>query len=241
MQQCCVGFDEVRDYLLGVNDGTPKSAEWAAELTDIDAAEICGLARRMASKRTFITLSLSIQRGDHGEQTYWAGITLAALLGGIGLPGGGIGFGYGALGGIGNARSSLKGPTFLQSSNPISSFIPVARLTDMLLHPNEPFDYNGERLSYPDIKLVYWAGGNPFHHQQDLARLKRAWCQPHTVIAHEIWWNPLARHADILLPATTALERNDIGFNSSDAYMVCLLYTSPSPRDRTRSRMPSSA
>ena len=24
-------------------------------------------------------------------------------------------------------------------------------------------------------------------------------------------------------------------------YMVCLLYTSPSPRDRTRSRMPSSA
>ena len=24
-------------------------------------------------------------------------------------------------------------------------------------------------------------------------------------------------------------------------YMTCLLYTSPSPRDRTRSRMPSSA
>ena len=26
-----------------------------------------------------------------------------------------------------------------------------------------------------------------------------------------------------------------------DEYMDCLLYTSPSPRDRTRSRMPSSA
>ena len=25
------------------------------------------------------------------------------------------------------------------------------------------------------------------------------------------------------------------------AYLICLLYTSPSPRDRTRSRMPSSA
>ena len=227
VQQCCVGFDEVRDYLLGVDDGTPKSAEWAAALTDIDAAEILDLARRMASKRTFITLSLSVQRGDHGEQTYWAGITLAALLGGIGLPGGGVGFGYGALGGIGNARTTLKGPTFPQSSNPVSSFIPVARLTDMLLHPKEPFDYNGERLSYPDIKLVYWAGGNPFHHQQDLARLRRAWCQPHTVIAHEIWWNPLARHADILLPATTALERNDIGFNSSDAYMVAMKQAIP--------------
>ena len=28
---------------------------------------------------------------------------------------------------------------------------------------------------------------------------------------------------------------------SFDAYIGCLLYTSPSPRDRTRSRMPSSA
>ena len=28
---------------------------------------------------------------------------------------------------------------------------------------------------------------------------------------------------------------------SGGAVMVCLLYTSPSPRDRTRSRMPSSA
>ena len=28
---------------------------------------------------------------------------------------------------------------------------------------------------------------------------------------------------------------------SSDGFLICLLYTSPSPRDRTRSRMPSSA
>ena len=28
---------------------------------------------------------------------------------------------------------------------------------------------------------------------------------------------------------------------SNDAPKICLLYTSPSPRDRTRSRMPSSA
>ena len=29
--------------------------------------------------------------------------------------------------------------------------------------------------------------------------------------------------------------------NGKDQYLHCLLYTSPSPRDRTRSRMPSSA
>ena len=30
-------------------------------------------------------------------------------------------------------------------------------------------------------------------------------------------------------------------FTNADGFRICLLYTSPSPRDRTRSRMPSSA
>ena len=36
-------------------------------------------------------------------------------------------------------------------------------------------------------------------------------------------------------------KMNEIRKNPKDRKMVCLLYTSPSPRDRTRSRMPSSA
>ena len=38
---------------------------------------------------------------------------------------------------------------------------------------------------------------------------------------------------------TAQVENLDKKFE--DAYKACLLYTSPSPRDRTRSRMPSSA
>jgi biotin/methionine sulfoxide reductase len=52
--------------------------------------------------------------------------------------------------------------------------IPVARMADMLLHPGDSYEFNGRRYSYPDIRLVYWAGGNPFHHHQDLNRLQRA-------------------------------------------------------------------
>ena len=41
------------------------------------------------------------------------------------------------------------------------------------------------------------------------------------------------------------LEREDVKLYFTDAHLIfakpCLLYTSPSPRDRTRSRMPSSA
>ena len=34
---------------------------------------------------------------------------------------------------------------------------------------------------------------------------------------------------------------NSLGTDPMGNYLICLLYTSPSPRDRTRSRMPSSA
>ena len=39
----------------------------------------------------------------------------------------------------------------------------------------------------------------------------------------------------------TSYQETDPVFVASAAYNICLLYTSPSPRDRTRSRMPSSA
>ena len=100
--------------------------------------------------------------------------------------------------------------------------IPVARIADMLLDPGESYEFNGRRYSYPDIRLVYWAGGNPFHHHQDLNRLQRAWQKPETVIVHESWWTPTARHADIVLPATTTLERNDVGGSSRDPFVLAM-------------------
>ena len=42
------------------------------------------------------------------------------------------------------------------------------------------------------------------------------------------------------LVAETINFRGDNG-DLINGYLACLLYTSPSPRDRTRSRMPSSA
>jgi biotin/methionine sulfoxide reductase len=43
-----------------------------------------------------LTASWSLQRADHGEQPYCALVLVAACLGQIGLPGGGLGFGYGS-------------------------------------------------------------------------------------------------------------------------------------------------
>ena len=117
-------------------------------------------------------------------------------------------------------RVNLPGASFPQGQNPVDSFIPVARITDMLLNPGASFEFDGVRYVYPDTRLVWWAGGNPFHHHQDLNRMRRAWQRPETVIANEWCWNGLARHADIVLPCTTTLERSDIALTPRDPYIV---------------------
>ena len=184
LDEFTTGFERFKPYLLGSDDGLPKSPEWAAPICGVSPEAIRNLARQMASTRTLITVAWSLQRGEHGEQPYWMAATLAAMLGQIGLPGCGIGFGYGAIGGIGKPLQRLSGLTLPQGENPVKKVIPVARVADMLLNPGVDYDFNGRREPYPDIRLVYWCGGNPFHHHQDLNRLHRAWQQPDTIIVN---------------------------------------------------------
>ena len=47
----------------------------------------------------------------------------------------------------------------------------------------------------------------------------------------------LVKHFDVYQEALNAKKER----KQSDDYLICLLYTSPSPRDRSLSRMPSSA
>lgn len=222
LERYTAGFEPFRAYLMGENGGQPRDADWAAALSDIPAETIRNLARRMASTRTMLSASWSLQRAEFGEQPYWMLTVLASLLGHIGLPGGGFGFGYGAEGGMGNPRRPVPVPVMPVGRNPTGLNIPVARIADMLLEPGKTIDFNGERITYPDVKLVYWAGGNPFHHHQDLNRLVAAWQRPDTVIVHEPWWTSTARHADIVLPATTPLERNDVTASSRDRFILAM-------------------
>ena len=215
-----VGYDRFLQYLLGKTDGIVKSREWAEGKTGMPASRIRDLARDMARQRTMISVSWSLTRQDSGEQPFWAATAVASMLGQMGLPGGGIGFGYSAMNAIGANYQGIPGASLPQGKNPIKSFIPVARITDLLLQPGAQFEYNGVTGTYPEIKLVYWVGGNPFHHHQDLVRLRRAWQKPDTVIVHEWCWNAQAKHADIVLPAATFLERNDIASSSRDPFLV---------------------
>jgi biotin/methionine sulfoxide reductase len=222
LARCTVGLDEVLPYLLGHTDGVVKDAAWAAAITDIPAARIVALAREMAAARTMISVAWSLQRAHHGEQPFWMGVVLAAMLGQIGLPGGGFALGYGPTNLMGSPHVRFPGPTLSQGTNGVADFIPVARIADLLLRPGETFRYNGATHTYADIRLVYWAGGNPFHHHQDLNRLLTAWQQPEVVIVNEQYWTPTARLADIVLPATISLERDDIGYAPRERHMIAM-------------------
>jgi biotin/methionine sulfoxide reductase len=217
-----VGYEVFEDYLLGRSDNRPKDAAWAAAICDLPADTIAELARRAAERRTLITCSQSLQRAEHGEQPVWMGVVLAAILGRIGLPGAGFAYALGSIANTGKPQVAVAVPTLLQGRNSITDFIPVARISDMLLRPGENFDYDGQRLTYPHIKLLYWAGGNPFHHHQDLHRLREAFARPETVIVHDSAWTATARHADIVLPATVTLERDDIGASTNDPLLVAM-------------------
>ena len=216
----CAGGDEALAYLDGSADGVEKSPRWAAAICGVPADTIVALAREMAARHTMVTVSWSLQRAEHGEQPVWAGVLLAALLGRMGLPGAGFGHGYGSMADSGVPINGVGPPTLPQLVNPVRAAIPVARIADMLLSPGAAYTYNGERRRYPYIELVYWSGGNPFHHHQDLARLRRAFRAVSTVVVHEPYWTATARHADIVLPATVTLERDDIGAARTDPYLT---------------------
>ncbi|MFZ2526630.1 MAG: molybdopterin-dependent oxidoreductase [Rhodococcus sp. (in: high G+C Gram-positive bacteria)] len=227
LDRYCTGYDKFEDYLLGRSDGTPKTPQWAAELSGLDAGTLTDLARRMAGGRTLITVTWSLQRVRHGEQAPWTGVTLAAMLGQIGVPGGGFGHGYGSMNESGLAPVPYPLPTLFQGQNPIDEAIPVAAISDLLLRPGEQYDFDGQRRTFPDTRLVYWAGGNPFHHHQDLGRLKRALTRPDTIVVHDPYWTPMAKHADIVVPSTTSFEREDLSCTRNDPLLVAMHATTP--------------
>ncbi len=214
------GFDKFLPYLMGETDGTPKSAEWAANICEVPAEQIKSLANLFTEGRTMLASGWSIQRQHHGEQSHWMLVTLASMLGQIGLPGGGFGLSYHyscggcpsatspILPGITDGGQAVEGAAWL--SNAGAANIPVSRVVEMLENPGGDFDFNGKRAKYPKAKLAYWVGGNPFAHHQDRNRMIKAWQKLETVVVQDFQWTATARFADIVLPATTSYERNDI-------------------------------
>ena len=121
LRECCAGWDELEAYLTGASDGVRRDAGWAAEICDVEASAIEALAAEMTARRTLVTVSWSLQRADHGEQPFWMGVSLAAMTGSMGRPGGGFGSGYGAIHSVGLQPDRHRITALAQGANAVTT------------------------------------------------------------------------------------------------------------------------
>lgn len=176
------GFDKFMPYVLGKTDGVEKTPEWAAKITGIPADDIRALARQMASGRTQLIGGWCLQRMQQGDQWAWMLVVIAAMLGQIGLPGGGFGWHYNDAGTITSAGPLMSGfsgvtgvePIFNGSYKGYAKEIPVARFVDCIANPGKKIQWNGHDITYPHMKMAIFSGNNPFHHQ-DRNKMIKAW------------------------------------------------------------------
>ena len=196
-----LGFDNTtpsyKAYLLGELDGVPKSPEWAAGITGISANTIRDLAIEFAtSKPAAIHCGYAPGRTLNGEQFHRAAYALAAITGNVGIPGGNSGVSNGATG-----RRNIKSLPI--GKNPIDARVSSPLLADLLAR--------GKAGGYPaDIKMIYSAGGNLFNQAPNTRKMVANLDNVEFIVVQDNFLTPTARYADILLPATTFWERNDV-------------------------------
>jgi len=205
------GFDKFLPYLLGKEDGIEKTPAWAEKLTEVPAAKIKEIADIMVSNRTFIAGNWAMQRAHHGEQVDWSIITLASMVGQIGLPGGGFGFSmHYAGGGDASSGKTTVGGMSQGGGNKVNINIPASRMSDLINNPGKTVTFKGSKVTYPKVEVMLSAGSSPIGHQPDVNELVEAMRTLDTIITADPWWTPTAKMSDIVFPATNTMERDDI-------------------------------
>jgi anaerobic dimethyl sulfoxide reductase subunit A len=184
-------------YLNGERDGVKKTPEWAAAITGVSAQTIRRLALEFATtKPAALQCGYAPGRTAYGEQFHRAAYALAAITGNVGVPGGSSGVSNGATG-----RTGIK--SLPAGTNPINARVASPLLADLLAR--------GKAGGYPaDIKLIYSTGGDLFNQAPNVNKMVRSLDQVEFLVAQDHFLTPTARYADIVLPATTFWERNDV-------------------------------
>ncbi|MBW2092836.1 MAG: molybdopterin-dependent oxidoreductase, partial [Deltaproteobacteria bacterium] len=84
-----VGFDKFKEYVMGIEDGVEKTPAWASEICGVPAETIERLAKEYATTDPACLMDCQgPARSAMGEQYNRCAITLTAMTGNIGKPGG---------------------------------------------------------------------------------------------------------------------------------------------------------
>lgn len=230
-----LGFHHFRDYVLGVEDGVPKTPAWAEAITGVPAATIASLGREYAStKPAALIAGIAAGRTAHGEQYHRAAMVLATITGNVGVRGGdpsGVSWHAGGSAGYVRYGQGMKVPR-----NPVERGAPLHKyaLTGVgtRLTPDEIAQlravgltmargqFNSTQISdaiikgraggYPaDYKLLYQVDTSYPNQYLNVNKGVRALKSLEFHVVFEQFMTPGTRYADIVLPVNTCLERND--------------------------------
>jgi len=201
-----VGFGELMEFVTGARDGIVKTPEWASGICGVEAGAIVGLARRWAdAKPTMLIPGYSIQRTEAGEEAARLCVALQLATGNFGVPGG-------STGSLNNRLPTPRAGSIGEGDGSRNAHMPIVRWADSILEgpPNYP----------SKIRAVYSAGGNFLNQGADIAKNRRAFETLDFAVCHELFMTPTARWCDIVLPAASPLQKEDIGVPWAGNYLL---------------------
>ncbi|MDP3968390.1 MAG: molybdopterin-dependent oxidoreductase [Nocardioides sp.] len=189
------GVTEVAD---AVAEFTPALA---AERTGVDAEVVVRLARELATTpRAVLYGRMGVSTQEFGTVCAWAVQTLNLLTGHVDVPGGAlvtspavdvVGRGIVGRGHHGLWHSRVRGlPEF-------SGELPVAALAEEIRTPGDG-----------QVRALLTVAGNPVSSTPDGAGLAAVLPDLDFMASVDLYVNETTRHADVILPTTTALERD---------------------------------
>jgi anaerobic dimethyl sulfoxide reductase subunit A len=212
-----LGFDKFREYVMGQEDGTAKTPEWASKITGVPAATIERLAKWYASTKPACLMDCQGPgRAAEGEQYNRCASTLTAMTGNIGKHGGSA---AGGLMGIPYGHM-FRAAGIPGIRNPVESGGPSVRgsidLKERLvrrIHVNKIWDgfLKGKAGGYPaDIKMAWFPGSNPLNQRGNANKGVQALRSLEFCVVQDFFITPTARYADIVLPVASFAEKNDL-------------------------------
>jgi trimethylamine-N-oxide reductase (cytochrome c) len=238
------GFDKFRAYVMGEEDGIPKTPRWASPLCGVPAWTIKALAREWAAKTaTFSTFGGSLCRGPYSTEPVRLQIACAAMQG-IGKPGTNhfsqramprskvLPYPYGAYRGLEEAKAaSIRWYP--------RQFIPKTRICDAILYHDKDhpmtFYSTGSPLIARDNQFTAYRypaeGGSEIHMiwsdspcwqtcWNEGEKIDEAFRSPkiETIIVQHPWMENDTIYADIILPTCTKFELQDIMIGTDQFY-----------------------